>query len=248
MSRLRLTGPTLLTSVVLVLFAPCVGPTVAGGQAEVQAPAPTLVSALPCFSAATGSELTGEGWTPNGTVHLRGTYASGEPALDLDLTADAEGRIRFTSAVPNDTARTKTIRVIAEDRARTTAGAPLKQRQATTSFKLTWYGPFYAPWNRKGAVARPGRVRIIEASGYIGRHLGKFLYAHYIRPSGTVKSVRVGRLSGVCGGLKKRFREFDFRPVAAGTYIVTFNTTPFAGDTAYDAPGFAAVKVRRRVG
>ena len=220
----------------------------ADGQAEGQAPAPTLVSTMPCFSLASGSELTGEGWTPNGIVHLSGTYASGEPALDLDLTADGAGKIRFTSAVPNDAARTKTIRVTAEDRARTAAGAPLEQRQASTSFKLTWYGPFYSPWNTdKAAIGRPGRVRTIEASGYLGRNLTKDLYAHYLRPNGTVKTVRVGRLSGVCGGLKKRFREFDFRPVAAGTYAVTFDTNPFSDDNVYDAPGFARVKIRRRV-
>ena len=230
------------------LFALCGGIALVGAQAEGQMSAPTLVSSRPCFSPVTGSELTGEGWTPNGTVHLSGTYSSGEPALDLDVVADSAGRIRFTSRVPDDEAVTSSIRVTAEDPARTAAGAPLEQRQASTSFKITWYGPFYSPWNTTGpAVGRPGRVRTIEASGYLTGKLTSVLYAHYIRPNGTVKTVRVGRLSGACGGLKKRFREFDFRPVAAGTYRVTFDTSPFSDDNVFDAPGYARVKVRRRV-
>src|SRR5918993_4759353 len=104
--------------IVAGLIAVCASIALGGGQAAGQAPAPTLVSTQPCFSPATGSVLTGEGWTPNGTVHLTGTYASGEPALDLDLTADSAGRIRFESRVPGDRAVTDTIRVTAEDRTR----------------------------------------------------------------------------------------------------------------------------------
>jgi len=36
--------------------------------------------------------------------------------------------------------------------------------------------------------------------------------------------------------LKKRFRECDFRPVAVGTYHVTFDTDPFSDDNVFDSP------------
>jgi hypothetical protein len=210
--------------------------------------APTLVPAQPCFSPATNSELTGEGWTPGGTVHLTGTYGSGGPALDLDVTADSSGRIRFESEVPDDAAVTRAVRVTAEDVTRAAAGARVEQRQASTTFKITWYGPFYRPWNTNGpAIGHPGRVRTLEASGYLSEHLPAVLYAHYIHAGRRVKTVRVGRLHGQCGGLKVRFREFNFRPVPRGTYQVTFDTDPFSDDNIFDSPGYLQVKVRTRV-
>jgi len=119
------------------------------------------------------------------------------------------------------------VRVTAEDVTRAAAGAPVEQRQAATSFKITWYGPFYRPWNtNSAAIGRPGRIRTLEASGYLSGNLTKVLYAHYIRGGGQVKTVRVGRLHGQCGGLKVRFREFNFRPVPRGTYQVTFDKDP----------------------
>ena len=212
-------------------------------------PAPTLVSARACFSPITGAQLTGQGWTPGGIVKLTGTYSTGEPARDFEATADAAGAIRFESGL-DYVPVTRTVTVTAEDRTRVAAGAPLEQRQASVTFKLTWYGPFYAPWNTDGAaIGRPGRVRNIEASGYLEGNLTDTLYAHYIRLTGReqVKTVKVGKLAGACGGLKKRFREFAFRPVARGTYRVTFDTDPFSDDNVYDAPGYERVKVRRRV-
>lgn len=215
-------------------------------SAQSPPPAPTLVTARPCFSPVTGSQLTGEGWTPGGTVHLSGTYGSGETALDLDLKADGEGRIRFSSDVPDDVIDTRSVRATAEDLTRAAAGAPVEQRQANTRFKLTWHGPFYRPWNTNGpAIGRPGRVRTLEASGYLSGNLTKVLYAHYIRGY-SVRTVRVGRLRGACGGLKVRFREFNFRPVPRGTYHVTFDTDPFSDDNVFDSPGYERVKVRTR--
>ena len=133
---------------------------------------------------------------------------------------------------------------------RAAAGAPLEQRQASTRFKLTWFGSFYRPWNTDGpAVGRPGRVRTLQASGYVRGNLTKVLYVHYIRLTGSrkVTTVRVGRLRGSCGALKVRFREFNFRPVPRGTYRVTFDTNPASDDNVYDSPGYDRVKISRRV-
>ena len=63
-----------------------------------------------------------------------------------------------------------------------------------------------------------------------------------------VKTVRVGAPRGPCGGLKVRFREFDFRPVRRGTYAVTFDTNPLSDESIFDSPGYLRVKVRKRVG
>jgi len=218
-------------------------------QAQTPAPAPTLASSRPCFSPATGAELTGAGWTPGGKVQLSATYSSGATALDVELVADGNGRITFDSAVPDSAAVTDILHATADDLAREAAGAPAEQRQASTDFQITWFGPFYRPWNTRGpAIGRPGRVRTLEASGYLSRTLTSVLYAHYIHlKSERVKTVRVGRLRGACRGLKVRFREFNFRPVRRGTYMVTFDTNPFSDDNIYDSPGYRRVKIRRRV-
>ena len=218
-------------------------------NAQTPTPSPTLVSSQPCFSPVADAELTGEGWTPGGKVHLGATYASGETALDLELVADGNGRISFGAAVPDDAAVTRKVHAEADDLTREAAGAPVEQRRATTDFKLTWFGPFYRPWNTNGpAVGRPGRVRMLKASGYLGPNLTKVLYAHYIHlKSERVKTVRVGHLHGACKGLKVRFREFNFRPVRRGTYVVTFDTDPFSDDNVYDSPGYRRVKIRKRV-
>lgn len=225
----------------------------AAWPAEAQTPptTPTLVAALPCFSPSSGSKLTGEGWTPGGKVHLSGTYGSGEPALDHDLTADDAGRITLLSRVPDDDLSTSNVTVTAEDMTRAAAGIPVDQRQATTSFKFTWSGAFYRPWNTDGpAIGHPGRVHILEASGYLTGNLTKVLYAHYIRLIRGrlyVETVRVGRLSGPCMGVKVRFREFNFRPVPRGTYQVSFDTNPYSDETNVDSAGYSRVKVRTRI-
>jgi len=152
--------------------------------------------------------------------------------------------------VPDEEARTYEIFATAEDLTRRGAGAPAEQRVATTEFKLTWWGPFYRPWNTRSgaAIGRPGRRRTLEASGYLDGRLTNVLYAHYVHlATERHTTVRVGRLRGSCGGLRVRFKEFDFRPVRRGTYTVRFDTSPFFSDNVYDSPGYRRVKVRKRV-
>ena len=60
----------------------------------------------------------------------------------------------------------------------------------------------------------------------------------------AVKSVRVGRLTGPCGALKKRFRQFAFKPVPKGTYTVYFDVYPAFGGLSEDSPRYKRVVVR----
>jgi hypothetical protein len=202
------------------------------------AQAPTLVSPSPCVSAATGSVLTGTGWTPNGQVRLTGHYVDdGSPALDHTVQADAEGRITFTSGVPNDDARRLRVRITAQDVARV-------ELRASVDLTLSWFGPFFRPWNTDGpARGRPGKVSRIEASGYVGQS-GRTLYAHYVLRDEHVATTRVGRLRGPCGALTRSFRQFAFRPVPRGTYSVFFDTRRRFADASFDAPGYRRVRVR----
>ena len=202
------------------------------------AQAPTLETSSPCASSATGVQLTGTGWTPSGQVRLRGRYvASGADALDHTVTADVNGRIEFSSGLPNSDARRWRVEVTAEDVAR-------PELRASAAFTLSWFGPFFRPWNTDGAArGRPGKVSQIEASGYI-EETGRSLYAHYVLRGEHVATVRVGRLSGPCGSLKRRFRQFAFKPVPRGTYSVYFDTTSLFSDSTLDAPSYRRVIVR----
>ena len=244
MSRSIATCRAVVASATATLLAAA---TVISDAHTATTPTPTLVSALPCFSPLTNSELTGEGWTPGGQVRLRGRYVSGTSgeALDVTVVADAAGRIKFNSSVPDESALRVGVEVTAEDVVRVAAGAPVHERQARTRFTLSWHGPFYRRWNTEGpARGRPGRVGTLEASGYID-DVTSVLYAHYLRVGRSgFRTVRVGRLRGPCGSLRVRFREFDFRPVPRGTYRVFFDTLPVASDNTFDSPGYRRVVVR----
>lgn len=239
----RRSAAVALVAASVVALTAGAGPLDAAGAQD----RPTLVAAIPCFSPITNAELRGAGWTPGGQVRLRGRYVSGGSgeALDLTLTADASGGIQFNSTVPDDAAVTRGVAVTAEDLTRAAAGAGVEQRQANTTFRLTYHGPFYRPWNTVGpARGRPGRRARLEASGYID-DLTDVLYAHYIRNGdSTFHTTRVGRLRGVCGGLSVRFREFDFRPVRRGTYRIFFDTSPVTSDNTFESAGYRRVVVR----
>ena len=203
-----------------------------------QAPPPTLESTLPCFSPETGAQLTGTGWTANEQVRLVGRYVpGGEAALDHTVTADVNGQLQFSSGLPDGAAVRSKVEVTA-----TEVSHP--ERVATVGFTLSWFGPFFEPWNTNGAArGRPGKVSTIEASGYVNE-TGASLYAHYVLRGEAVKTVRVGRLTGPCGALKKRFRQFAFKPVPKGTYTVYFDVHRVFGALSEDSPRYSRVVVR----
>jgi hypothetical protein len=246
-----------LTRTVAWVSTAVLGVAAVGGMpASAQEPSaqPTLVSAERCYSLSLPTDVTGQGWTPNGDVRLVGRYVEGGrgAAVDQTLRADAQGRISFESGVPGSPATRRRVQLTAEDLTRAAAGAPPEQRQATVTFWLSWAGPFYARWNTSGAArGRPGRVGTIEASGYLGWRVvasgpNPVLFAHYYhsRSDRFVATTRVGRLRGACRSLKLRFREFAFRPVPRGTYSVYFDEFPFTSDLTFDSPGFRRVVVR----
>ena len=203
-----------------------------------QAPPPTLVSTHPCFSPETGAQLTGTGWTAGGQVRLVGRYLENDtPALDHTVTADGDGQLDFSSGLPAGDAVRLKVEVTATD-------VSHPERTATVGFKLSWFGPFFRPWNTDGpARGRPGKVSTIEASGYVNE-IGASLYAHYVLRGEAVKSVRVGRLTGPCGALKKHFRQFAFKPVPKGTYSVYFDVHPVFGGLSEGSPRYERVVVR----
>jgi len=90
---------------------------------------------------------------------------------------------------------------------------------------------------------RPGRLSRVHAFGFgamTGRPFtGGTLYAHYLRKKGLVKTAKVGVLSGPCGSLETKMRQFPFTTLP-GSYTVDFDL-----EKTYDrkAPGIRYRKV-----
>src|SRR4051794_17852649 len=100
---------------------------------------PTLTPSLPCFSEETGVQITGSGWTPNAQVRLT-SRLDGEDVRTDTVTADVNGNLSFSAGARTDDATRQNIDMVAEDVAH-------PELQATAQFTLSWFGPFFRPWN-----------------------------------------------------------------------------------------------------
>jgi hypothetical protein len=191
--------------------------------------APTIQTDRSCYSRPTPLRLTGSGFTPGGPLEITAayTYPDGqtETAGSFPATADASGALATSFGLAEIETAQLRITVTVNDRTRIAQGAPPAEQTASTTFTQVFFGAYYRPWNTDGpATAQPGRSATLEASGYLDSN-SRVLYVHYIRNGRLAKTLRVGRLSGPCAMLTTRFRQFDFRPLKAGTYRVEFDTT-----------------------
>jgi hypothetical protein len=184
--------------------------------------APTLQLDRPCHAQFTDMGMTGAGFTPGGPVQITGVYADGALAGRFELTADQAGSIASVEETPEIRDARDAPTITARDVRAMEAGAPPEQTTATITARLSSFGAYYRLWNTDGpARGHVGRVRRLEVDGFIQGP--RVLYVHYRRGGRVVKTLRVGRLSGPCGSLRKRFREFAFQGVRPGTYRVRFN-------------------------
>ena len=193
-----------MTRLAVVIAAALAGILPASAQA-----APTLTLARPCFSEFVPVGLNGAGFTPNGQVELEARWDNGRDAGRFTVVADADGRIAVLRGLPALETERAELTLTARD-----VGT---QATATVVAVISYAGAFYRPWNTDGpARGRPGRVRILDVDGFIDA--GEYLYVHYRLRGRTVRTIRLGRLTGPCGSLRRRFREFGFRPVPPGVY------------------------------
>ena len=186
------------------------------------AAAPSLQLDRPCYAEFTDLGLAGSGFTPGGAVEITGTYADGEAAGRFEVTATPGGSISSVSDTPEIGTVRDSLTITARDVRASEAGAPPEQTTASVVARLSSFGAWFRPWNTTGpARGRPGRARRLEVDGFIRGP--RVLYVHYRLRGRVVKTLRVGRLSGPCGSLRTRFREFDFKGVRPGTYRVRFS-------------------------
>ena len=208
-TRHRLTA----ASVALAALALACGPAAA---------APTLQADHQCYAAARDViGLAGSGYTPGGHVALFFASSSGGFGQS-QATAGADGSFSTTVLAPtlgefNAWPPGFTLSITANDTAR--QGAPDEPAVAATSVTVSDWWVDVPPWGGLPAYARPRRMTTISAYGWTT------LYVHYVRGRRLIRTLRLGELTGACGSLSLRMRQFPFRPVRAGTYRVQFDTT-----------------------
>jgi hypothetical protein len=179
-----------------------------------------------CYAPGEGVIEKGTGFTPNAQVlETLSLFASGSQ-MPLDtliapiLTADAQGNFTRALRAPNLANQ--------QDRTEMAVGAFTDQVAPPQT------GPVLAPawtlsaWDmRISAWANgrgdPRRSMVVDTIGWTVD--AKTLYAHYYRGSKLIKDARIGALTGACGDLRKRVRQFPFHPVRPGMWTVYFSGT-----------------------
>jgi hypothetical protein len=200
--------------------------------------APTVTADLPCYSPGQPIALGGAGYTPAGNVgvmfSLKGARGNNFVAQKDPLKADAGGGISAKVPAPqlaSDSDLRETVTLTANDQARLDPSAPPvapEETFAATQFQLSAVDVMVVPW-------LIGHVdpRALTTFKVVGWEPFRKVYAHYLLNGKRIKTVELGSVSGPCGDMTKKARQFPFRPVPAGRYRIRFTGTSF-----YDPQGF----------
>jgi hypothetical protein len=202
------------------------------------AAAPTVATDLPCYSPGQAIGLGGAGYTPAGDVAvsfaLSGAHGNNTGPAKDPLKADAAGGIHGTLPAPqlaSDSDMRETVTLTATDQARVGPTGPIgppEESFAATQFTLSAVDVLVIPW-LIGHV-NPRGLTTFRVNGW---EPFRKVYAHYFLNGKRLKTVEIGSVSGPCGDLTKKVRQFPFRPVPAGRYRIRFTGTPY-----YDPQGF----------
>jgi hypothetical protein len=180
---------------------------VAAGLVVLAAPATASAATLSvtpekrCYSSGERVNLLGAGFSPLGTASVT---RDGSPLGAL--MTDANGAFTGLLTVAQTSGR-RTKTYTASDDAVSTLTA---SKQITVSAVRVDLSP---------ANGAPGRRMSIKASGFT---TGKTLWAH-VTKGRSKRTLKVGRLSGACGGLKTRRRLLP-RNAALGLHTIQFDT------------------------
>lgn len=187
------------------------------------AAAPSLSLDRECYTPGMPILHTGDGYTPGGAVRF---FSFWDGRYDVyETTADASGAVRYRIGAPSLDARHTRLSVTANDVTLLDQNAPPEQVVAVADTELSQWEVSVASWDVRGPIrARPGRRTTVRAIGWVGG-ASTTLYAHYLRKGRHVATVKVGELTGACGDLSARMREFPFRRARPGSYTVRFDTS-----------------------
>jgi hypothetical protein len=180
---------------------------VAAGLVALAAPASASAASLTvtpqkrCYSSGESVNLLGAGFSPLGTASVT---RDGSPlgALKTDSSGAFNG---ILTVAQTSGKRTKTY---------TASDDAVSSLTASTQITVSAVRVDLSPSN--GA---PGRRMSIKASGFT---TGKTLWAH-VTKGRSKRTLKIGALSGACGGLKTRKRLLP-RNAAVGLHTVQFDT------------------------
>jgi|tagenome__1003787_1003787.scaffolds.fasta_scaffold20932370_2 hypothetical protein len=192
--------------------------------------APTLSTDQQCYAVGRDvTTLTGSGFTPNGQVAFALSRPGGDPGT-FTATANSAGGLVVRVKVPSfdwfglGAWQALALPVTATDTALAAANPALGPAGVTATATSTYtdWGVRAPAWEAS-TKGHPRQMMTVTAIGW--RSEGKVIYAHYTRGGKLVKTIRVGALTAPCGNLTRHMRQFPFRPVAAGTWRVQFDTS-----------------------
>jgi hypothetical protein len=193
------------------------------------AAAPTLHADRACYTPGQPILVTGGGYTPRGQViflaTLRGDRVTTSFPLGSPLTTDAAGALSARLAAPDlgsDRDIREQLTISANDQARAMVQPPLPPAEQSGIVQVT-----LSQWalGVRAWVDGTGDPRASTDLVAVGCEPFRRIYAHYFVRGTRVRSVRVGAVSGPCGDLRRRIRQFPFRPVPAGIWTVYFSPT-----------------------
>jgi hypothetical protein len=202
------------------------------------AAAPTVNADLPCYTPGQPIGLSGAGYTPAGDVglmlQLSGARGNNTVTPNPPLKADAAGGISARLPAPalaSDNDLRETVTLTANDQARLGPSGPIgppEESFAATQFMLSGVDVLVGPWLNGHATPRA-----LTTFRVFGWEPYRRVYAHYFLNGKRIRTVAIGAVSGPCGDMTKKLRQFPFRPVPAGRYRIRFTGTSF-----YDPQGF----------
>jgi hypothetical protein len=196
--------------------------------------APTVSADQPCYTPGQLVRLTGSGFKANSDMSMSLTITTPEDLQRHALfstSSDSSGGFASTIGMPDllaDQDDTESVSLNVSDH----------QVSATTGWKLSILDAYVDPWESQKASPRKKTTFYGYGFGTIG---GSTLYAHYVLHGKLRKTVSVGGLSGPCGDIKKKQRQFPFRPVKAGTYRIKLDATKKYPNK---SPGYTYKRVR----
>jgi hypothetical protein len=206
--------------------------------------AQTIIVDRPCYVEGQGTQVTGSGFTPTGEVSLSfnvlqnngQTKNLGFLVTRADGAGNISARVKTPRLASSDDTH-ETVFLAATDQTQAQQGPP---PPVTTQWTISVFDTFVPPWESRKKKGNPRRKTTFYAWGFEGVE-GQTLYAHYILHGKLRKTVAIGRFRGPCGDLKKRARQFPFRPVPAGDYKVELDATKRYPNK---APGISYSNVR----
>jgi hypothetical protein len=209
--------PALAAPLVLAALAVAAGPAAASSS---------VTTDRSCYAPGEAVTETGGGFTPNAQVlETLSLFAAGsqtplETLIAPILTADSQGNFTRALRAPN-LAHQQDRREVAVGAFTDQVAPPQTGPVLAPAWTLSAWEIRISAWANNRAD--PRRSMVVDTIGWTSD--AKTLYAHYYRGSKLIKDARIGALTGACGDLRKRVRQFPFHPVRPGMWTVYFSGT-----------------------